>query len=1688
MIVKKNIRKRISIALLTAALLGNSFDLPGGTLSAAEKEPGESAVSDSSAATENTAEESLANEEAEKKAPANEESDKEEPAVEDADKEALANEDTEKVDPSKQEASNAETLIDVPPKDEPENSADQAVEKEDSAAYDDMHIGQIKCTDALPDRDVENTFYDKPIELAAYEIRLFVSWNESDGKENLPGTLTWSILQGEAGTRPGTRNLVNEEDDWLEFETVSEAPGFTVKEETDENDDFYNSLTVSAASSKWDDTYDYYIRAVFVSCDEERPYTAVTTLPVTRVQDRTDEALRADKTDEEEPDRLEENNPEDTADLEQSENTTEEMAAGKEAADLSAKEASEEEPADPGLAAGSEDFLTDEENALLEKTETVTIGVSKITLNRTSATMNPAENLKLSAAITPEILQPKINWSSSNCDVAFVDGNGMVTALAEGTAEITAEYEGKTASANIEVVKTDAEQNGDVSMDAEGNVIAVSDDVWVAGFERESESLTYNGSKITQNLRIYHKGKLLQEKTDYTLTYRNNINAAAHNSTRAPSVTVTMRGQYSGSRILYFTIAPRDIDEHQTQGYEQVINYAKKLNISAPTVYYGSKKLAHKKDFVCDYSALPESYTKGDAYEEGKIYEYTVHGTGNFTGSFTMKLAVVKNKNLNLNAATAVLDQRQYTYHGEALSTKDVSIVSVKFGQTVLDASLYEYQVYADSVGTGYIEITPTDLGREAGYRGKKKINIKVVGDRSIKNAVLGEDWQSAIPYSQKKLNDAGGFVQKKANVLVFETADGKETLTEDVDYTVRYKNNKKVGTATVTFTGKGRYTGSTGKTYQIMPNTELELKWRDINEKGMPITTYKKGGAIPEFELMELSPDGGRSVLNSKTDYTVSAKNNKAPGIMTCTITGKGNYKGYKSITEVKVTSADIAQGTITASDRVYSKKTNAWKSPVTITDVNGKRLTAGTDYDKKLIYYYEGMETAEPPLADTIVYVTALGIKNYGGSSITGSYRIYNTSINKLIITIDAQEYTGKEVALSKENIHVYANRTEAKKGNEITEPCYEILKYSSNIKAGTAKVTLRGIGNYGGVRTCSFKINKKQYLTNRVTGVVLAETELFLGIGCSRQLTAAVIPEDAWNKTILWSSSNSKIAEVDTDGVVTAKNAGKVTITAKSQDTGKKAVCKITIGIVPVTGVAFNTEEIHQEEGTEYQLIATILPEDATNRKIQWESTNPDTASVNEEGKVSLKKAGMAVIKAYADERRFVAKCLVIVSPKKETGIEGDYLTPQMFRTIQDDDDTNAFNEAIKNLNENCNAVYVPAGIYLINAEESIQLKSHMNFILSEDAIIKAAPNSAKNYHIIYASNVQNVTISGGQIVGEHYEHNGSAGEWGMGIGIYDGTNISISNVNISNCFGDGIYLCSQHQQDSTASCRQIEIINCEFSNNRRNNLSIVSGDDITVDHCRFYHANGTTPEFGIDIETNNAKNPCERITISNSIFEGNAQGSIAIITAANDINVINCTLNGDFVNYAGTNVTVSNSVIRGEVNARVPIALENGTTINDGSSEEDIMIASFCAKEGPYTIGKYGIDDANAMSFRIIENSGSPSGKALRLERLSTGTKETGYYLKMEELLLGDASVLEKGVTYRFEYVIRGSGQWGIKTDQTGWYPCVPMSDQFGMGIVTYQAGSAASCNLMLYAVDRTNGMYLEVDSIKIYKVR
>lgn len=1506
----------------------------------------------------------------------------------------------------------------------------------------------------------------------------------------------WSILEGEEDAEQGSETLFNQSDDWEGYKAADIASEFDIEEE--EKDGVFTNLQIVLREKEQENNLKYFIRATLKGRYENQNYLWMTTVSVEKelaekelAEKELIEKELVEKEHIEDKKNLEE---QDTEASKQDEISEEGEKSGKDE-DLGGEPEIKEEPEaneeQKENAVTTDDFIVGEDKQEEIQEEDITenqIKISKIVLSKSRIIMNTGETERLTVTVVPAGIPAELEWTSNNPDIVSVDAQGVLTALNEGTAVITVSAENKTAQAEVTVQKNDAEKNHDEPMDQDGNIIPISDEVWIAGFQRESSEMVYTGNQVKQDLRIYHKGTLLKEKTDYTLTYRNNVNAAAYNSAKAPSVTITMKGQYTGSRILYYTILPKTIEEGIT-AEEQIVYYAKNIKIPAPVLYFGSKKLTVNKDFICDYTSLPDNYTKGDSYEYGRTYEYQVNGQGNYTGSLIIRLSMLMNQNQDFGKSSVTLDKKQYVYSGTALTTEDVQVLSVKIGKTVLDDTLYEYTVTAEGAGKGCVEVYPSEAGKEAGFRGKKKITFNVAADRNIKKAIRTDQWQESIIYSRAEAAGQGGICQKNANILCYPSENESENLVEGTDYTVRYSGNTKCGTATAVFTGIGRYTGTLKLTYKIVPKTDLYIRWKDMDAEGNPVTYYQKDGAVPSFTLLECTQDGQEISLVNKTDYTVTLRNNKKLGKMTCEINGKNNYRGYKSVTEVEVMAADISCGTLIAGDKAYSKKINSWKASVIIKDVNGRQLKAGTDYDKQLIYTYEGMEEGEVPAAGTMVYVTANGINNYAGSSITGSYYIYSKHINSLIVSIDPQVYTGKEVTLSESDIHVYLNQTARKNGEELDETCYRIAGYSNNIKAGTAKVTLQGMGEYGGQRTCGFRINKKEYSNIRVKSITLQEKEILLGLGNSRQLTAIITPEDAYNKTILWSSSNNKIAAVTPDGVVTALKEGKVTIKATSQDSGKSAVCKVTVAVIRAESFVLNASQIRQQEGTVYQLKAMeIQPEEADDSTIIWVSSNAEVASVDGKGLVSLNKAGMAVISAFTADRKFEQRCLVYVESAGETGYEGEYLTPQMFRNVKDSDDTRAFNEAVSKLNDTCNVLYVPEGIYQIDAEASIKLKSNMKLVLSQNAVLKAINNSSRNYNIICVDNISNVTISGGQIQGERYGHGNSGGEWGMGIGVYDGRNITISDVKISDCWGDGIYLGSRNENNTKAGCREITISDCNLINNRRNNLSIVCADDVTINGCAFRDANGTAPQYGIDIETNNSSNPCERIEILNSVFEGNTSAAMGIVTNANDITISGCTLKGDFINYAGTNVTVDDSQLFGETDARIGITMTDGTILNDGSEEEDVLVATFKVDKKPYTIGKYNIDDSNQMSFATRNDEISPSGIALMIERISRGTKESGYYFKISEFMEDGSSALTKGRTYRFEYDVRGSGQWGIKTDQTGWYPCVPMSDKYATGIVTYTAGSGKDTRLMLYAVDKTDGMYLAIDEIRIYEIR
>ena len=168
--------------------------------------------------------------------------------------------------------------------------------------------------------------------------------------------------------------------------------------------------------------------------------------------------------------------------------------------------------------------------------------------------------------------------------------------------------------------------------------------------------------------------------------------------------------------------------------------------------------------------------------------------------------------------------------------------------------------------------------------------------------------------------------------------------------------------------------------------------------------------------------------------------------------------------------------------------------------------------------------------------------------------------------------------------------------------------------------------------------------------VTEITLPETMILTkGIKESATLTATVLPEDATYKNLTWESSDKSIATVDANGKVTAVALGSATITVYSADGEISAQCKVTV-IRLVTSITLDKTELEIYVGDDpAELVATVLPEDATNKSLSWTSSDTSVATVDEEGRVTAVSSGFATITATAcDGSGKNASCNINVYP--------------------------------------------------------------------------------------------------------------------------------------------------------------------------------------------------------------------------------------------------------------------------------------------------------------------------------------------------------------------------------------------------------------------------------------------------------
>ena len=273
----------------------------------------------------------------------------------------------------------------------------------------------------------------------------------------------------------------------------------------------------------------------------------------------------------------------------------------------------------------------------------------------------------------------------------------------------------------------------------------------------------------------------------------------------------------------------------------------------------------------------------------------------------------------------------------------------------------------------------------------------------------------------------------------------GDILLTEGVDYTKEYSNNVEAGnTAKVTITGMGDYEGQIEKTFSIY-SAEIEAADVAIDQ-----TVFVADGKVKKPNV---TVTHAGETLKVNTDYTLAFANNVLPGRATVTVTGKGKYTG-KVVKHYTLNATHISKTDITVSTEEYVTD-GTEKTPAVSVAYNGKTLKSGTDYS---VSYIDNVNAGTASVKIT-------GIKYYSGS-VEYTFEIKPIELTDAVVTVDTDDIVA-DGSKKAPTVIVTLGDTVLEAGKDFT------VSYFNNVKVGTAKATVTGIGNYTGKIKQAFEI---------------------------------------------------------------------------------------------------------------------------------------------------------------------------------------------------------------------------------------------------------------------------------------------------------------------------------------------------------------------------------------------------------------------------------------------------------------------------------------------------------------------------------------------------------------------------------------------------------------------------------------
>ena len=245
---------------------------------------------------------------------------------------------------------------------------------------------------------------------------------------------------------------------------------------------------------------------------------------------------------------------------------------------------------------------------------------------------------------------------------------------------------------------------------------------------------------------------------------------------------------------------------------------------------------------------------------------------------------------------------------------------------------------------------------------------------------------------------------------------------------------------------------------------------------------------------------------------------------------------------------------------------------------------------------------------------------------------------------------------------------------------------------VAPGSATIT---VSTYNG-KTATCAVTVKQRVI-QATGITLNPASYTCTEGESFTITATVLPDNASDKSVTWSTSDASVATVS-NGVVNTLAAGAATITATTAN-GLTATCAVTVNksVVNVMSITVTPDSFKGEEGDTFTLTATVLPEDATDSSVTWSSSNENVATVSSNGLLTITGEGSAVITATANDGSGVSgTCYVTGEAAGIESIIGEGKVSDVYDLMGRRVLTSATAEQIASL---------PAGLYVIAGKKVI-----------------------------------------------------------------------------------------------------------------------------------------------------------------------------------------------------------------------------------------------------------------------------------------------------------------------------------------------------------------------------------------------